>query len=82
MKPQQSTETVPQKAKRWLYAPPKWIVSRFSQEDRMVFGFYTFIGALIGTVFFGTMVLWVSVLSVVALIPNFTSETPVEIEKK
>lgn len=78
------------KRKRWhpwrnllrpiLYCPPKWIVSRFEQEDRMVFGFWTFVVAAGLTPVFGTKVLFVSILSVVALIPNFTSETPVTVE--
>ena len=37
--------------------------------------------SIIGAVFFGRAVLYVTVLSIVALIPNFSSETPVETEE-
>lgn len=46
-----------------------------------MFGFWTIIVAATGAVFFGREVLYVTILSVVALIPNFASETPVEEEK-
>lgn len=66
--------------KRLVYGPPNWLVARFSAEDRRAFGFWTLVLAAVGAVFFGRSVLYVTVLSVVALIPNFTSETPVEQE--
>lgn len=66
--------------KRIIYGPPNWLVDKFSSEDRRAFGFWTIILASIGAVFFGRQVLYVTILSVVALIPNFTSETPVETE--
>lgn len=66
--------------KRLWYGPPNWLVKRFSAEDRRAFGFWTVILAAVGAAFFGNKVLYVTVLSVVALIPNFTSETPVEDE--
>ena len=62
------------------YGPPEWIVNRFPSRDRRAFGFWTFALAVAGSPFFGRTVLWVTILSVVALIPNFTSETPVESE--
>ena len=65
---------------RLFYGPPDWIVTRFGSRDRRAFGFWTFVLACVGSLFFGRAVLWVTVLSVVALIPNFTSETPVEHE--
>jgi hypothetical protein len=64
-----------------LYGPPNWLVSHTSAEDRRMFGFWTFLVAVIGAVFFGRTVLYVSVLSIIALIPNFSSETPVEDER-
>lgn len=64
-----------------LYGPPNWLVTKFSSEDRRMFGFWTFVIGAVGSLFFGKAVLWVSFLSVVALIPNFTSETPVEHEE-
>jgi hypothetical protein len=66
--------------RRLLYGPPNWIVEHFNQEDRRMFGFWTLILAVVGAPFFGRAVLYVTVLSVVALIPNFASETPNEIE--
>lgn len=68
--------------KKIFYGPPDWLIKKFSAEDRRAFGFWTVIFAAIGSVFFGHAVLYVTVLSVVALIPNFTSETPVESENK
>jgi hypothetical protein len=66
--------------RRALYGPPNWLVSKFSSEDRRMFGFWTVILAVVGAIFFGREVLYVTVLSVIALIPNFSSETPVEEE--
>lgn len=64
------------------YGPPNWLVRKFDAEDRRAFGFWIIVVAVVGTFFFGSVVLWVSILSVVALIPNFTTETPVEEEEK
>lgn len=65
----------------WIfYGPPDWLIKKFNARDRRAFGFWVLIFAAIGTGFFGTSVLWVAILSVVALIPNFTTETPVEHE--
>jgi hypothetical protein len=66
--------------KRVLYGPPNWLVEKFSTEDRRMFGFWTIILAAVGAVFFGREVLYVTILSIVALIPNYASETPVETE--
>jgi hypothetical protein len=55
--------------------PPK-----FSARDRRAFGFWTLILAAVGALFFGREVLYVTILSVLALVPNFTAETPVEEE--
>jgi hypothetical protein len=67
--------------RRIIYGPPNWLVTKFDAEDRRAFGFWTIIFAVIGSFFFGRAVLWVTVLSVLALIPNFASETPVETEE-
>lgn len=64
--------------RRIVYGPPNYIVSRFDAEDRRAFGFWVIVGAVIGSFFFGHNVLWVTVLSVVALVPNYTTETPKE----
>lgn len=45
-----------------------------------MFGFWTFVVALVLTPVIGRTVIGVYALSVVALVPNFTSETPVESE--
>ena len=67
--------------RRFFYGPPNYLVDKFSTEDRRMFGFWTIIGSIIGAIFFGREVLYVTILSIVALIPNFASETPVETEE-
>ena len=67
--------------KRVIYGPPDWLVTKFSSRDRRAFGFWTLIMSAVGAVFFGRQVLYVSILSVLALVPNFSSETPVETEE-
>lgn len=64
-----------------LYGPPNWLVKKFDAEDRRMFGFWVIVFAAIGAIFFGRMVMYVTILSVVALIPNYTTETPVESEE-
>lgn len=66
--------------RRLLYGPPNYLVAKFDAEDRRMFGFWTIILAATGAVFFGSKVLYVTILSVIALIPNFASETPAEPE--
>ena len=63
-----------------IYGPPNWLVAKFSSEDRRMFGFWTIIFAALGAIFWGDKVLYVTILSIVALIPNYASETPVETE--
>lgn len=63
-----------------IYGPPNWLVTRFTSEDRRMFGFWTFVISVILYPIFGAYTLFVSALSILALIPNFTSETPVEVE--
>ncbi len=65
---------------RVFYGPPDWLVTKFDARDRRAFGFWIVVLAVIGAVPFGNQVLYVTVLSVVALIPNYTTETPVEDE--
>jgi len=62
------------------YGPPNWLVTRFTSEDRRAFGFWNVVCAAIGAFFFGSKVWYVTVLSVIALIPNFSTETPTEEE--
>lgn len=63
-----------------MYGPPNWLVTKFSSEDRRMFGFWNVVVAAALTPVFGSKVLYVTILSVLALIPNFSSETPVEEE--
>lgn len=65
---------------RVVYGPPDYLVTKFSSRDRRAFGFWTLISAAVGSLFLGNEVWYVTILSVVALIPNYTSETPVESE--
>lgn len=60
------------------YGPSDWIVEKTNARDRRAFGFWTLVFSIIGAIFFGRTVLFVSILSIIALIPNVTSETPVE----
>jgi hypothetical protein len=46
-----------------------------------MFGFWTIVLSIVGAIFFGREVLYVTILSIVALVPNFASETPVEEEE-
>ena len=63
-----------------MYGLPDWLVLRFDSRDRRAFGFWTLVASAVGAVFFGRAVLYVTILSILALIPNFSSETPVETE--
>lgn len=65
---------------RFYYGPAEWLVRRFSARDRRAFGFWTIVFAVIGAFFWGSAVLYVTLLSILALIPNFAAETPVEDE--
>jgi hypothetical protein len=56
-------------------------VTKLSAEDRRAIGFWTIILAVLGAFIWGRAVLYVTVLSIVALIPNYASETPVELEQ-
>ena len=67
---------------RIIYGPPDWLVDKFNSRDRRAFGFWTLILSAIGAFFWGREVLYVTVLSILALVPNFSSETPVETEEE
>ncbi len=66
---------------RLVYGPPDWVVEHTTSRDRRAFGFWTLVFAVVGSVFFGHEVLWVTILSLIALVPNVSSETPVETEE-
>jgi hypothetical protein len=65
---------------RIIYGPPDWLVHKFDSRDRRAFGFWTLLLAAVGAIIWGRAVLYVTILSVLALVPNFSSETPVEEE--
>lgn len=67
-------------AARIYYGPPDWLVTKFSSRQRRAFGFWNVVLAAIFAVPFGNKVFYVTILSVVALIPNFAAETPAEPE--
>jgi hypothetical protein len=67
--------------RRFFYGPPNWLVTKFTSEDRRAFGFWVIVAAVIGSPIFGSKVWWVTLLSVVALVPNYSTETPNEIER-
>jgi hypothetical protein len=66
--------------KRFYYGPPEWLVTHWNAKDRRAFAFWSFWLAVALSFPFGRQVLWVTVLSLLALISTFTSETPVEEE--
>jgi hypothetical protein len=63
-----------------FYGPPDWLVTKFNSRQRRAFGFWTVLTAAALTPIFGQKVIYVTILSVIALIPNFSTETPVEEE--
>jgi len=65
---------------RIYYAPWDWFVEKTNARGRRAFGGWTLLAAVIGAIFFGDQVIYVTILSLIALIPNLTSETPVEEE--
>lgn len=67
-------------AAKVFYGPPNWLVKKFSAEDCRAFGFWVVVFAAALTPIFGWYTMYVTILSVAALIPNFTTETPNEIE--
>jgi hypothetical protein len=67
---------------RIYYGPWDWLVTRTNARGRRAFGGWTLILAIIGAIFFGRAVLYVTFLSILALVPNVSSETPVEEEKE
>ena len=67
--------------RRILYGPPNYVAHRFSAEDRRMFAWWSFWVVMLLTPFFGTSVLFVTVLSLMALTSNFAAETPVEDEE-
>lgn len=66
--------------RRCYYAPGDWIATRTTARGRRAFGFWNVVFAILFAIPFGRQVFYVTILSIVALIPNITSETPVEQE--
>jgi hypothetical protein len=67
--------------KKLIFGPPDYLVHKFDSRTRRAFGFWTLVLSAGGAIFWGRTVLYVSVVSVLALVPNFSSETPVEKEE-
>lgn len=65
-----------------FYGPPEWLVTKFSAKDRRAFGFWNIVVAAALAPFLGNKVWYVTILSVIALIPNFAAETPKEKEEE
>jgi hypothetical protein len=65
---------------RIFYGPGDWIAGATTARQRRAFGFWNVAFAVLFAIPFGREVLYVTILSIVALIPNITSETPVEQE--
>lgn len=70
-----------------FFGPPDWLIDKVDARTRRAFGFWTVVFAVFGTVLLKVFevsdlwwLLWLTVLSILALIPNFSSETPVEEE--
>lgn len=70
------------------YGPRDWLVDHTSARDRGAFGFWSLVFAIGGTVALRAFsvsdlwwLLWLTILSILALVPNFSSETPVETEE-
>lgn len=66
--------------RKFYFGPPNWVVSKWDSEHRRAFGFWVVVAATAAAPFLGSKVLFVTVLSIFALIPNFTTETPTETE--
>jgi hypothetical protein len=71
---------LPKVASTVFYGPSDWLVDHTTARDRRSFGCWTLVIAIVGAVFFGRAVLYVTILSLLALMPNLTAETPVEEE--
>lgn len=65
---------------RVFYGPGDWLVAHTTARGRRAFAVWNVVFAVIFAVPFGGVVLYVTILSILALIPNITSETPVETE--
>lgn len=64
------------------YGPSDWLVDKTTARDRRAFGFWVLVFGILGAFVWGDRVLYVTILSIVALVPNVTSETPVEQEAR
>jgi hypothetical protein len=85
--PGSRTKRIKRRLSKVYYGPSDWLVAHTTARGRRSFGFWTLTIAIIGTlvlIVFGlgsyVWFLWIAFLSVVALIPNVTAETPVEEE--
>jgi len=68
--------------RKLYYGPPEWLVQKWNAQDRRAFAFWSFWVSVVLAIFFGGMVWFVTALSLLALVANFTAETPVEHEEE
>lgn len=68
--------------RKFFYGPPNWLVTKFTAEDRRMFGFWCILISIVTFPSFGQYTRYIAILSIVALIPNYASETPVEVEEE
>lgn len=66
--------------RKLFYGPPNWLSHRFTAEDRRMVAFWTLVGTILLLPIYGRAVLYVSIISVFGMFPNFAAETPVEEE--
>lgn len=66
--------------RRLYYGPPEWVVTHWSAKDRRAFAFWSLWVSVVLSYWFADYTRWVTVLSLLALVSTFTSETPVEQE--
>lgn len=65
---------------RLYHGPADWLVKHTDARDRRSFGFWTFAISILLAPFLGDVLYFLTAISLLALVPNFTAETPVEEE--
>jgi hypothetical protein len=64
-----------------LCRPSDWLITKTDARARRAIGFWTIICSAIGAIFWGRTLLFLTIISILALVPNYLSETPVEKEE-
>jgi hypothetical protein len=62
------------------YGPPDFFATRFNSRSRRAFGFWVVVAAIEHLPVLRRYVFYVAPSRVVALIPNYTTETPTDVE--